>query len=969
MFAKLSRKSLALAAASALTISGLTVQTSSADTVRPLGRYHLTTETISPFFKTSAAPFWGDTKTFYNGVNPYSTDKTFWGTINPQAPMKDSQGDPVPGAINYGTLAPFWTRLETKWAAIDAAWAARTASHSSQTRTVVDLQNMITTAETFWGAYFRSQFNRSYYDKVVAPILRQRGVDLRNPSSLDHLDELGRDRLFLQIYDTTMNYVAAPRVDYWMGMTHWSPNLAQTQASVNASTVGLIAYTTADPLNGVVAWNGNAGDAAKSQGDTLASLIAARPANGKAMGVSPSTVVSGYNAFVTDPTTGAISSDWDQISSGIGFLSARGASIIDISVSTPGYALSPSWSSLVTSLDVLLANGTTLFVVAAGNEGRSQKANVGIPAAFAPSLIVVGSVGLDGVVSKFSNRPGNVCLIDEPVCAQGNLLSRHFMVAPGELVLANTASGGVTRVSGTSYAASLVTGAAALIQSRWPWLTQFPDVTADILLKTATPMGTAAGTDRDFANYGYGLLNIQAAQSPMNYEDLIYFSTKTVKGAPVTTPQAVSEVVATIKSGTQASFNASGLYYTAIERLPGTFRDFRIPLSSKLVGQSTPTSANVSQPFQAFLTSGLSSWAKSHSFADEAGDLLDGRSLGFSQSSVPAGKVGAFDVRMKLSENTPADGYRQSAVGVKSEVSLTAKGAAFRFGYGDGAPVLDGMAGLGFGKDYDTTHSGANPLLSLASGGAFMNANVNVTKGLAISAGLTRRHDTRDFSRLGVRTPASSSGAFAYDAQAEHVGLAFAMAPRLVVRTSLTRLQEASGLLGLKSMDRGDLSKGSVSNGRPVGFDVALADDLLLTASGTWTTTETRGQQALSIASGGLKGFAAEAALAKANLFTPGDTLRVTVSQPMRVVSGALQYQDYGVVDRQTGALGVITQTVNAASPQHPVAVDLLYQRTLGRASVALYGRAERGIIDYVNPQAFPNDIAYVGGAKVRLAF
>ena len=89
----------------------------------------------------------------------------------------------------------------------------------------------------------------------------------------------------------------------------------------------------------------------------------------------------------------------------------------------------------------------------------------------------------------------------------------------------------------------------------------------------------------------------------------------------------------------------------------------------------------------------------------------------------------------------------------------------------------------------------------------------------------------------------------------------------------------------------------------------------------------------------------------------------------MRVVSGALQYQDYGVVDRQTGALGVITETVNAASPQHPVAVDLMYQRPLGRASVAFYGRAERGIVDYLNPQVSPTDITYVGGAKVKLAF
>jgi len=962
-------RSLALAAASTLAISGLTAGASAADTVAPLWRYHLTPETLAPYFTSADKAFWGDTKTFYNGVNPYSTDANFWGTINPQAPLKDSQGNPVPGAVVYSTLAPFWTKLETKWSAIDAGWAARAAAQTSQAQTVVDLQAMITTAETFWGAYFRSQFNKSYYDKVVAPILQQRGVDLRQPTSLNTLDETARERLFLQIYDTTMNYVAAPRVDAWMGMVHWTPALAQTQGAVNASTVGLIAYTNADPLSGAATWNGAAGDLKRAQGDRLASLIAAKPVNGRVMGVSPTTTVTGYNPFATDPATGAITGSWDQVEAGISFLANRGASVVDVSVSTSTYALSPSWAALVSNIDILMVNGTTLFVVAAGDHGHTQTANVKMNALYAPSLIVVGSVGLDGVISTFSNRPGNVCLIDEAVCAPNDLLSHHFLVAPGEQVLTGTASGGVNRESGTAYAASLVTGAAALIQSRWPWLTQFPDVTSDLLLKTATPMGKAAGSDRDFANYGYGLLNIQAAQSPLSYDSLVYYSSTTAKGVTTTTPQWVSQVVATIKTGSQASFNASGLFFTAIEPLSGTFRDFRIPLSSKLIGQSTDTSAHVSQPFQAFLTSGLTSWAKTHSFTGDARDLLDGRSLGFAQSSAPAARFGDLDVRMTLAKNTPADGYRQSAVDVKSEVALTARRAALRFGYGDGAPVLDGMAGLGFGRDYDATRSGANPLLALASGGEFMNINAEVVEGLAVSAGVTHRLDRRDFSQMGVRTPTETSGAYAYEAGAEHVGAALSLSPRLVLRTGLTRLQEASGLLGLQSMDRGDLSKGSVSSGRSLGFDYALAGDLLSTASGTWTTTTTRGQQALSIAGGGLSGFAAEAALAKANLFTLGDTLRVTVSQPMRVVSGALQYQDYGVVDRKTGALGVITQTVNAASPQHPVAMDVLYERMLGRAKVALYGRAERGIVDYLEPQVSPTDVTYVGGAKVKLAF
>jgi hypothetical protein len=65
----------------------------------------------------------------------------------------------------------------------------------------------------------------------------------------------------------------------------------------------------------------------------------------------------------------------------------------------------------------------------------------------------------------------------------------------------------------------------------------------------------------------------------------------------------------------------------------------------------------------------------------------------------------------------------------------------------------------------------------------------------------------------------------------------------------------------------------------------------------------------------------------------------------------------------------VITQAVNAARLQHPVAIDIPYQRTLRRVTVTFYMRTERGIADYLKPQVAPADITYVGGAKVKLAF
>ena len=69
-------------------------------------------------------------------------------------------------------------------------------------------------------------------------------------------------------------------------------------------------------------------------------------------------------------------------------------------------------------------------------------------------------------------------------------------------------------MSGTSFAAPLVSGAIALIQDRWPWLKSYPRDVAKIILESAQALG-APGVD---PIYGHGLLDIQAAQSALDFE-------------------------------------------------------------------------------------------------------------------------------------------------------------------------------------------------------------------------------------------------------------------------------------------------------------------------------------------------------------------------------------------------------------------------------------------------------------------
>lgn len=123
----------------------------------------------------------------------------------------------------------------------------------------------------------------------------------------------------------------------------------------------------------------------------------------------------------------------------------------------------------------------------------------------------------------------------------------HFLVAPGEAIYSDLPNGQYGYMSGTSMATPVVAGAAALLQARWPRLKLTPDVTAQILLTTATDKG-APGVD---GVYGRGLLNVAAAfrangvvsvQSPTGTATVISGTTTTTTGTMSKLPAALADV-------------------------------------------------------------------------------------------------------------------------------------------------------------------------------------------------------------------------------------------------------------------------------------------------------------------------------------------------------------------------------------------------------------------------------------------
>jgi serine protease AprX len=179
-----------------------------------------------------------------------------------------------------------------------------------------------------------------------------------------------------------------------------------------------------------------------------------------------------------------------------------------------------------------------VVVVAAGNEGRNNTAgNLGYGTILAPAndpyVITVGAMKTEGTLSRgddsiasYSSKGPSVLdnIIKPDIVAPGNrmvsiLSHRNALLA--ELFPANVVNKDYIRLSGTSVAAPMVSGAAALLLQKQPALT--PDQVKARLMKTAvksfptTATITDGATGKVYTSYhdvftvGAGYLDVVAA--------------------------------------------------------------------------------------------------------------------------------------------------------------------------------------------------------------------------------------------------------------------------------------------------------------------------------------------------------------------------------------------------------------------------------------------------------------------------
>ncbi len=180
------------------------------------------------------------------------------------------------------------------------------------------------------------------------------------------------------------------------------------------------------------------------------------------------------------------------IASGLDTAATAGARVVNLSLGGPAVGF-----SVGSSLARATGSGAVV-VIAAGNEGNPEVdpfASSGIAAAAPGTVIVAGAIDDLQMIADFSNRAGAV--------------ANNYLVTLGVRVRSFDETGAAFLYSGTSEAAPIISGAAALLAGAFPTLSNVQIV--DILLRTADDLG-APGTD---AVYGRGALNITRAFQPV----------------------------------------------------------------------------------------------------------------------------------------------------------------------------------------------------------------------------------------------------------------------------------------------------------------------------------------------------------------------------------------------------------------------------------------------------------------------
>jgi len=205
----------------------------------------------------------------------------------------------------------------------------------------------------------------------------------------------------------------------------------------------------------------------------MAGLIAAHGfgPNG-VLGIAPKAKILPVLADLNDDANGHKS-----LALGLRWAVSNGANVINVSAGgNPSAELQAAVESAIEA---------DIVVVAAS--GNRPNRNVGFPAAY-PGVVAVVATAADGDIASLS--------------VEGKGIS---IAAPGVNMMTTRPAGQYAAGSGTSDSAAIVSGAVALVRSR------FPELSAEEVVHRLTATAIDKGAPGRDEQYGYGVLNLMGA--------------------------------------------------------------------------------------------------------------------------------------------------------------------------------------------------------------------------------------------------------------------------------------------------------------------------------------------------------------------------------------------------------------------------------------------------------------------------
>lgn len=575
--------------------------------------------------------------------------------------------------------------------------------------------------------------------------------------------------------------------------------------------------------------------------------------------------------LVTIKITAGGSATSAAINGGLRRAATAGAKVINLSFGDNSWTTSTLYEKALHDA-LKVAARKAVIVVSAGNDGNFKPDDTAmhlLMRGVVGSGIMAGSVSSTNTDSSFSNAPGT--------WTWGRIKARdYFLNAPGENIRVATPNGGYTTMSGTSFAAPIIAGAAALVRARHPHLT--PAQTVAILLSSAKDLG-ARGTD---TLYGRGLLQVDRALRAIGTQ-------RVASGASVAGPSTALSKTALAGGAAMGSLRAVRAAFANAVIFDDFGRDFAADFDGRIVARGATA------------------------------DLLQGL-LQTDQERVIGADLGGMMLLVSADQEDPA---RRHLLSDTSTGPTTAdpKGFALMWRQGD-TDVTIGH-GTRFAQDIQTPFlsTGANrgnPVFGLAEGSSFGKISHQVTPGLSFGARFSEA--TPELAALNLT---GSAHAVAFEATYEPV-------PGLRLGLSPTFLSERSAVLGALSSGAMALSDGAETLAMTTTAAWTLGNGFTVAGHVTeGVTTLGAAPGSLFRSSEALRSRAYGASVEKVGLFDADDRINLSVNRPLRVYAGN------ALLDVPTGRTlgGAVTyQRTNVAMAPDGTQTDIevVYGRTLG---------------------------------------